>query len=119
MKSVMRGSNHSALPTGRWLRRVRGGSPRRHHARHRRRWRRRGPGSGGAAPWSLIISSSLSALVSAYVISMPLGRGPRLGDFIDTPTPDEGLALKKWWKIARVFFAVCAGHGGWKPYQVG
>jgi hypothetical protein len=36
------------------------------------RWRRRGPGSGGAAPWSLIISSSLSALVSAHVISMPL-----------------------------------------------
>lgn len=47
------------------------------------------------------------------------GRGPRLGDFIDTPTPDEGLALKNWWKIARVFFAVYAGRRRWEPSRVG
>jgi len=102
----MRGSNHSAPPTGPWLWTVRRGAPGRHHARHRRGWRRRGPGSGCAAASSLCISSSLSALVSAHIISVPLGAKPRRGAFIDTPTAGAEPVPKNWLKISRVFFAV-------------
>ncbi len=48
----------------------------------------------------------LSAFASAHMISVPLGPGPRRGDFTDTPTPDAGPAPKNWLKIDRVIFAV-------------
>jgi uncharacterized protein (DUF1330 family) len=45
---------------------------------------------------------------------MPLGRGPRLGDFIDTPTPDEGLAAR--YLVRRQPVEVLEGE--WRPKRI-
>jgi hypothetical protein len=53
----------------------------------------------------------LSALVSAHIISVPLGPGPRRGDFIDTPTPGRGASPQKLVKNRpSVFRCLC-----WSP----